>query len=84
MGFTSNQSLVQLIDIRRQRLLLQIKEEFHVLAARVEGCSWQQIGDALGVSRQTVWLHWHEKDPTSQQEKPGQETPQRKLSGPAR
>jgi DNA-directed RNA polymerase specialized sigma24 family protein len=29
-------------------------EQTHVVAARVEGWTWQQIGDALGVSRQAV------------------------------
>jgi hypothetical protein len=26
-----------------------------VIAARAAGASWQQIGDALGVSRQSAW-----------------------------
>ena len=29
-------------------------EETHVAAARADGWTWQQIGDALGVSRQAV------------------------------
>lgn len=29
-------------------------EETHVAAARAEGWTWQEIGDALGVSRQAV------------------------------
>lgn len=29
-------------------------EEAHVAAARAEGWTWQEIGDALGVSRQAV------------------------------
>lgn len=29
-------------------------EETHVGAARAQGWTWQQIGDALGVSRQAV------------------------------
>ncbi|MDZ7676658.1 MAG: helix-turn-helix domain-containing protein [Acidimicrobiales bacterium] len=36
---------VQLDQMRRDR----------VIAARAEGASWQQIGDALGVSRQSAW-----------------------------
>lgn len=29
-------------------------EETHVWAARAQGWTWQEIGDALGVSRQAV------------------------------
>ena len=29
-------------------------EASHVMAARAEGWTWQEIGDALGVSRQAV------------------------------
>jgi len=29
-----------------------------VQAARAEGASWQEIGDALGVSRQSAWEHY--------------------------
>lgn len=36
---------VQLDRIRRDR----------VIAARAGGASWQQVGDALGVSRQSAW-----------------------------
>jgi len=38
-------SEVELDRIRRDR----------VVAARAAGVSWQQIGDALGVSRQSAW-----------------------------
>lgn len=36
---------VQLDRLRRDR----------VIAARAGGASWQQVGDALGVSRQSAW-----------------------------
>lgn len=39
------------------RRLADRVEATHVQAARDEGWSWQQIGDALGVTRQSV----HEK-----------------------
>jgi Homeodomain-like domain-containing protein len=39
------------------RRLADRVEATHVLAARRQGWSWQQIGDALGVTRQSV----HEK-----------------------
>lgn len=29
-------------------------EQIHVISARRDGWTWQQIGDALGVSRQAV------------------------------
>jgi hypothetical protein len=35
------------------RLAEQV-EATHVAAARAEGWSWEQIGDALGVSRQSI------------------------------
>lgn len=36
-----------------------------VLAARSSGCSWEQIGHALGVTKQGAWQMYrdHEKDP---------------------
>lgn len=36
------------------RRLADRLEEIHVAAARNQGWTWQQIGDALGVSRQAV------------------------------
>lgn len=36
-----------------RRLAEQVEAE-HVAAARAQGWSWEQIGDALGVSRQSV------------------------------
>jgi hypothetical protein len=33
-------------------------ENMHVVAARRKGWSWQQIGDALGVTRQSVHLKY--------------------------
>ena len=36
------------------RRLAERIEASHVAAAREEGWSWQQIGDALGVTRQSV------------------------------
>ncbi len=43
--------------LRAASLLRRLAEEIeaqHVAAARVAGWSWQEIGDALGVSRQAV------------------------------
>jgi transcriptional regulator of acetoin/glycerol metabolism len=36
------------------RRLADRLEEIHVAAARRQGWTWQQIGDALGVSRQAI------------------------------
>ena len=43
--------------LRAASLLRKLAEQIesrHVRAARVAGWSWQEIGDALGVSRQAV------------------------------
>ena len=43
--------------LRAASLLRKLAEQIesrHVIAARVAGWSWQEIGDALGVSRQAV------------------------------
>ncbi len=36
-------------------------EERHVVLARARGWSWQQIGDALGVTRQSVHAKYHKE-----------------------
>jgi len=36
-------------------------EANHVRAAREQGWSWQQIGDALGVTRQSVHTKYHKE-----------------------
>jgi len=36
-------------------------EANHVRAARAQGWSWQQIGDALGVTRQSVHTKYHKE-----------------------
>jgi DNA-directed RNA polymerase specialized sigma24 family protein len=45
------QGLQAVVVLRR---LTDRLERTHVLAARAKGWTWQQIGDALGVSRQAV------------------------------
>jgi len=37
-------------------------EAMHVAAARQAGWSWEQIGDALGVTRQSVHAKYGKKD----------------------
>lgn len=41
-------------SVKALRKLADALEERHVAAARRAGWTWQQIGDALGVSRQAV------------------------------
>jgi len=38
-------------------------EASHVAAAREKGWSWQQIGDALGVTRQSVHTKYNKESP---------------------
>jgi hypothetical protein len=38
-------------------------EAYHVAAARGKGWSWQQIGDALGVTRQSVHTKYSKEAP---------------------
>ena len=40
------------------RRLAERVEASHVASARAAGWSWQQIGDALGVTRQSVHLKY--------------------------
>jgi hypothetical protein len=42
--------------------LAESVEAMHVAAARCEGWSWEQIGDALGVSRQSVHAKYGKQD----------------------
>ena len=38
-------------------------EAMHVAEARAEGWSWEQIGDALGVTRQSVHAKYGKQEP---------------------
>ncbi len=48
-------ALYELKAIDAKLKQLQNRQRFAVLAARKEGCSWQQIGDQLGMTRQAAW-----------------------------
>lgn len=50
-GAEPAQGLQAVVVLRR---IADRLEEAHVGAARAQGWTWQQIGDALGVSRQAV------------------------------
>jgi DNA-binding NarL/FixJ family response regulator len=51
---TSSDPAVGLRAVRALGKLADSLEELHVGRARAQGWSWQQIADALGVSRQAV------------------------------
>ena len=36
-----------------------------ILQARKEGRSWQEVGDAIGISRQAAWEQWKHLDQPS-------------------
>lgn len=46
--------------VRLGRQLAEQVEAIHVRAAREQGWTWEQIGDALGVSRQSVHAKYKE------------------------
>lgn len=48
-------ALSAIIHIEAQIEQLKRRERELVRAARAEGCTWKQIGEALGVSKQAVW-----------------------------
>jgi hypothetical protein len=50
----SEDPAVGLAGVRALRELVERLEDLHVEAARARGWSWQEIGAALGVSRQAV------------------------------
>jgi hypothetical protein len=46
--------------VRGEEELDRLRRE-RVAAARAAGASWEQIGEALGVSRQSAWEHYTER-----------------------
>ena len=50
----SRDPAVGLAAVASLRLLLESLEELQVESARAQGWSWQQIAEALGVSKQAV------------------------------
>jgi hypothetical protein len=50
----SEDPAVGLAGVRALREVVERLEDLHVGAARARGWSWQEIGAALGVSRQAV------------------------------
>lgn len=44
--------------IAATRALLDSAELFEIAAARAQGCSWQEVATALGVTRQAAMMRW--------------------------
>jgi hypothetical protein len=53
-AITSDDPVVGLRAVLALRRLAERVEAHQVAAARTQGWSWQQIGDALGITRQSV------------------------------
>ena len=53
-ALTATDPAVALRGVRALRKLVEMLEAVHVRHARRQGWSWQDIADALGVTRQTV------------------------------
>jgi hypothetical protein len=51
-------NLQALRDVTALRHWLDDQTDDNALRARRNGCTWQQIGDALGLTRQAVHLRW--------------------------
>ncbi|SDC07745.1 hypothetical protein GA0111570_1196 [Raineyella antarctica] len=51
----------QLADVARRRRELESEEYHHVLQARGQGVSWQEIGWALGMSKQAAHKKFRRK-----------------------
>ena len=58
LAISSNDPGLGLRAVLALRGLAERVEAGHVAAARAQGWSWQQIGDALGVTRQAVHLKY--------------------------
>jgi hypothetical protein len=63
LSLSSNDPAVGLRASLALHRLAERVEAKHVAAAREAGWSWQQIGDALGVTRQSVHAK-HNKEPS--------------------
>lgn len=59
----SDDPSVGLRGVLALRRLAEQVEASHVLAARRQGWSWQQIGDALGVTRQSIHAKYGKETP---------------------
>jgi hypothetical protein len=55
---THADNLQALRDVTALRRWLDEQTDDNALRARRNGCTWQQIGSALGLTRQAVHLRW--------------------------
>ncbi len=55
-----DQAMAALQDVRLVRGLLDQAELGAVRAARGCGKSWAEIGNMLGITRQSAWERWHD------------------------
>jgi hypothetical protein len=62
-AIASNDPLVGLRASLALHRLAERVEADHVRSAREKGRSWQQIGDALGVTRQSVHTKYNKESP---------------------
>jgi hypothetical protein len=60
-GLTSDDPAIGLRASLALHRLAERVEAKHVAAARAKGWSWQQIGDALGVTRQSVHTKYNKE-----------------------
>lgn len=61
------EAFIGLMALHRFRQHLEEVERGYVLAARVEGIAWEEIGWALGVSRDTIRKRWPDVDAEAEQ-----------------
>jgi hypothetical protein len=60
-GISSDDPAIGLRAALALHRLAERVEASHVAAARAKGWSWQQIGDALGVTRQSVHTKYNKE-----------------------
>ena len=56
-------SLAELAEVAGRRNATEQRTAELVAAARADGATWQQIGQALGVTRQAAQMRYGRKDP---------------------
>ena len=49
-------------NLQSRRLEIGFQIRMFVKAARLEGCTWHEIGDVLGISPQGAWETYHSGD----------------------
>lgn len=57
-GMTAPEALAAISQSLTAQSSATAQLEQDIRNARRAGCSWQQVGDALGISRQGAWSKW--------------------------